>query len=239
MSDEKIKIYKNKERGKTEVRKNYVPQYQIMGLEPEEIKSAVAGSRVSSPAAPTNDNPRTRRVGIRQPYAEVIPSPVGRHKSPVPNVGNNMEHTWSSVNDEIVDDLSNQDYQSDMKSRPIIDNNDYVSDATLGLSQDDFPEYGTEDLPTLDEVASPPRKQFVSETDDAEDVSYIIHQLEDNDYLMLVGGVAVCSGPLEEVQEQARLLVFGDHKLCDGNPIPADDIVVIKRVPIKIGLFLE
>lgn len=231
MSDEKIKIYKNKERGKTEVRKNYVPQYQMMGIEPEEIKSAVVpGARVSESQPITNDNPRTRRVGIRQPYADPVPSPVGGSRGPVPNVGNNMEHMWSSVDGEIIDDL---DVDSD---RPMVDNNDYVSDEALGLPQRPP---SREELPSLDEMIHPPVRKFVEETVDADDANSVISKLSEGDYLLMVGGVSVCSGPAEEVQEQARLLVFGDHELCDGNPIPVDDIVVIKRVPIKIGLFLE
>jgi hypothetical protein len=64
-------------------------------------------------------------------------------------------------------------------------------------------------------------------------------QLQEDDYLLLVDGTAICSGPMDEVQEQARGLVFGEHPLCDGEPIPVDDIVVIKRVKLKVGLFLE
>ncbi len=144
-----------------------------------------------------------------------------------------MEHTWSSVDGEIVDDISMDG------THPMVDNNEFVSAAALGLSEESH-----EELPALDEVAHPPQKKFVSPpaatvTPDADDVLPILHNLAEGDYLLLVDGVAVCSGPVDEIQEQARLLVFGEHEMCDGNPIPVDDIVVIKRVPIKVGLFLE
>ena len=231
MSDEKIKVYKNKERNAPESHKSYIPQYQLMGVEPDEIKSAVVPEVRVSNQPPTNDNPRTRRLGIRQPYAN--PMSMDLNKGPVPNVGNNMEHSWSSVDGEIVDDLT--DDHEIMSNRPIVDNNDYVSDEALGLPRSP----SREELPSLDEMIHPPVKRFVEESIDADDINDVISKLTEGDYLLMIGGVSVCSGPAEEIEEQARLLVFGEHELCDGNPIPVDDIIVIKRVPIKIGLFLE
>lgn len=236
MTDSKVKLYKNPARSKPEHRKAYTPQYQIMGVEPEEFKSAITPAHnvhVLAKPQQTADNPRTRTPGMRQPYAESVTSPIGRGRGPIPNVGNNMEQTWSSVDGEIVDDIS-EEIDS---GHPMVDNNDFVSAAALGIQ---------EELPALDEVANPPPKKFVAQqkptvtsTPDADDLTGILHNLSEGDYLLVVDGVAVCSGPVEEIQEQARLLVFGEHEMCDGNPIPVDDIVVIKRIPIKVGLFLE
>lgn len=235
MSDN-VKIYKNPDRSKPEKRVSYTPQYQVIGVEPEEYKSAIApGMPVAAPPtlAPLADNPRTRKPGIRQSYAETTASPVGRGKGPVPNVGNNMEHTWSSVDGEIVDDVSLGG------DHPMIDNNEFVTTEALGVSQNFH-----EELPSLNEVKNPAPIRFISPpvtaaAPDADDVLPILYSLAEGDYLLVVNGVAVCSGPVAEIQEQARLLVFGEHEICDGNPIPVDDIVVIKRVPIKVGLFLE
>jgi hypothetical protein len=234
MPDVKIKTYKNPERNKPDNHKSYVPQYQIMGVEPDDFKGAIVPDSYKSNHNPTADNPRIRPQNIRQPYAESTDSPVGRGKGPVPNVGNNMEHTWSSVNGEIIDDLTNLPMID--SDHEMIDNNDYVSDAAFGTA---------EELPSLDEVKTPPTKSFMSQKDlkkvisDNDDINSIIFSLSESDYLLIVDGVSVCSGPMAEVQEQARLLVFGEHKLCDGNPVPIDDIIIIKRVPIKVGLFLE
>lgn len=232
MSDKTVKFYKNPSRSEQEQRKSYTPQYQVLGVEPEEYKSAIAPGP-QPPVKKSSDNPRIRKPDIRQNYAETTASPIGRGRGPVPNVGNNMEHTWSSVDGEIVDDVTLD------PNHPMIDNNDFVSAAALNL-----PVESHETLPALDEVAHPPQKKFVSQpattvTTDADDVLPILHNLAEGDYLLLVNGVAVCSGPADEIQEQARLLVFGEHELCDGNPVPVDDVVVIKRIPIKVGLFLE
>lgn len=219
MSD-KVKIYKNPARSEQEQRKPYTPQYQLMGVDPEEYKSAIAPN-VQVAAAPVvastaSDNPRIRKPGIRQSYAETTDSPIGRGRGPVPNVGNNMEHTWSSVDGEIVDDVALDG------NHPMIDNNEFVSTEALGVGKKQtFTLPPTTVTPEVDEVLS------------------ILYTLTEGDYLLLVNGVAVCSGPVSDIQEQARLLVFGEHEMCDGNPIPVDGIVVVKRIPIKVGLFLE
>lgn len=235
MSD-KVKTYKNKGRSEQEQRKPYTPQYQLMGVDPEEYKSAIAapGTQLPVVSTPTtSDNPRIRKPGIRQAYAETTDSPIGRGRGPVPNVGNNMEHTWSSVDGDIVDDIALDG------SHPMIDNNEFVSTEALGMSSN-----FNEKLPGLDEIKHPPSKIFASSptatvTPEADEVLPILYALAEGDYLLLVNGVAVCSGPIAEIQEQARLLVFGEHEMCDGNPIPVDGIIVVKRIPIKVGLFLE
>jgi hypothetical protein len=243
MSNGKVKTYKNPDRNKPEDYKPYVPQYIVEGKEPREYKSAVLSDTVIAVKQASEDNPRTRKAAIRQPYAEAVPSPVGRGRGPIPNVGNNVEHTWSSVDGEIFDDLSGE--QQLDPNHPMVDNNDFVSPAALGLQQ--------EELPMLDEVQNPTPKQFVQASpvpgtpkqmfsappSGDEDLFPIVRDLEQGAYLLIVGGVPVCSGPKEEIEDQAKAFIFGEHEMCDGNPIPDDDIVIIKRVPIKIGLFLE
>lgn len=244
MSNGKVKVYKNPARNVTETYKPYIPQYQIRGMEPEEHKSpqaSILGMGVKPNPLPL-DNPRGPKSAVRQPYAEAVSSPVGRGRGPVPNIGNNMEHTWSSVNEEIVDDLTSSSALD--PDHEMIDNNDYVSAAALGLP---------EELPALDEVAHPTGKifspkTFLSQADlnevmrkeaPRDDLYAIVEDLEEGTYLLIVNGVAICSGPSDEIQDQARALVFGEHELCDGEPIPAEDLIILKRATVKVGLFLE
>lgn len=227
MSNGKIKVYKNPNRGKPETYQSYVPQYQIEGKEPIEIGGSINGFVKPNPLP--LDNPRAARSPIRQPYAEAVSSPVGRGRGPVPNVGNNMEHTWSTVNDEIVDDM-----QLD-PNHPMVDNNDYVSAKALGLPEDVMPQPKRDASFLSQHELSHIMKQEQSQ----DDLFTVVQDLEEGSYLLIVSGVPVCSGPAEEIQDQARALVFGEHELCDGNPIPAEDIVVLKRAQIKVGLFLE
>ena len=218
MSNGKVKVYKNPDRSKANNFKPYVPQYQVLGVEPEEFKSAVVPSNYPS-VQPNEDNPRVRpQAPIRQNYANNTPSPIGRGLGPIPNVGNNVEHTWSGVDEEIVDDMGDVD-----PNHPMIDNNEYVSEEALGR-----PTTATQSLHSyMEEVAAPaPRTE-------QDDLIPILQDLEE------ANGIAVCSGPLEDIQEQASALVFGEHDLCAGNPIPVEDIVILKRAVIKFGLFLD
>ncbi len=234
MSD-KVKLYKNPARKSVPSGlKPYVPQYQLMGVEPEEYNSPTSASyKIAQSVKPQPlplDNPRASRPLIRQPYAEAVPSPIGRGKGPIPNVGNNIEQTWSSVDGEIVDDL-------DVPMEEMIDNNDFVTEEALGevsIVERDPHEKEMVSAPktflTEDELQNALKEEFLNE---------IIKQLPEGDYLLLLDDNAVCSGPLEEVQEQARGLVFGEHPLCHGQAVPLEDIVVVKRVQLKVGLFLE
>jgi len=242
MSTTKVKVYKNPERNKPAVHKPYVPQYQSLGIEPSEYKSPLApGFKIQPPSPGSTDNPRTQRPNIRQqPYAEAVPSPIGRGRGPIPNVGNNMEQTWSGVDGEIVDDIS----ESLDPNQPMVDNNEFVSANALGLTdEEEYTEIGGDAINQVREASNNIEKSFLTENVlqnalQEEYLSKLIKQLEEDEYCILVDGSAVCSGPIDYIQEQTRSLVFGEHELYHGNPVSVDDILVIKRVKIKVGVFL-
>ncbi len=235
-TDGKVKLIKNPDRNKPSAYKPYVPQYQVHGVEPQEYHggAVVPGQQMARPTALPTDNPRARRAPVRQPYAEVSPSPVGR--GPVPNVGNNMEHTWSSVDGEIIDDLTGHDLD---QNQQMIDNNDYVTDTAFGFQNG----------PTASDIrpnyqAFPPRAieqeiEASHQPADPDDLLPVLVGLDDDSYLLIVAGVPLCSGPKDEIEDQARALFYGEHELSDGNPVPIDDIIILKRVKVKVGLFLE
>lgn len=254
MSDTKLKIIPNPDRNTQAPYKPYVPQYQVHGKDPQQYQGAETSGdvKVARPQSLPTDNPRAKRAPLRQPYAEAIDSPIG--KGPPPNVGNNMEHTWSSVDGDIVDDISvDQDHE-------MIDNNDLVTDQALGypngLTADDISPSTQRGTVTLEEVMDEPTFHIGSDviddhrsaileiekelfTTETQDLLSTVSSLEDDNYLLIVSGIAICSGPKEEIEEQTRSMVFGDHEICDGNPVEIDDIVIIKRIKVKVGLFLE
>jgi hypothetical protein len=246
---EKVKLYRNPYRNKLPDFKPYIPQYQQMGLEPEERMTPPASmghaARQLVKAPISKDNPRAPRPLMRQPYAEAVASPVGRGRGLLPNVGNNLEQSWSSVDGEIVDDLDG----SIDPNHQMVDNNDYVSAQALGVTEDgdSLPVYEPEadDVVEIEETSFMTQNQLQNlesqdqYTESEQYLSAVVDSLEEGEYLLLVKGSAVCSGPLEGVQDQARGLLFGEHPLCDGNPMPVDDIVVLKKVKLKVGLFLE
>jgi len=238
-TDGKVKTYKHPERRQPSAYKPYVPQYQIEGVEPKEYQGAVVpgGSQVARPSA---DNPRLKKPPLRQPYAAATTSPIGRGLGPVPNVGNNMEHTWSSVDGDIVDDMSGEPDQ------PMVDNNDFMTEQALGFQSGVTAEnlrgplsYGQVTLEMPETPEFPLEKSAYLPPIETEDLLPIVADLADDSFLLIVSGVSLCSGPKEEIEDQARALVFGEHEMCDGNPIPIDDIIILKRVKVKVGLFLE
>lgn len=231
MSNEKIKLYRNALR-KTDngnvVRHPYLPQYKALGLTPEncEMKSLPETVLVSKMITP-DDNPRTRRVSIRQPYAEAVETTASTlGNSPIPNVGNSMEQSWSYIDNEMIDDLSGEVIGTLDENAQMIDNNDSVS------------------IPNSPIIESPiieAEKGFMTENDLKQELNNTndLSSLEDNSYILIVNDNIISIGSMEHIQDQANLLIFGEHDLCDGTPIPAEDIIILKKIKIKIGLFLE
>jgi len=200
---DKIKIYKNPKRSENATYTKYVPNYQNMGVEPQEFKSAMVSPNTPVIQRPSAENPRIRPTGLQ-------PSPDKVVKGPVPNVGNNMDYTWSGVDNHVINDL--QEYPTS-PDHPMIDNNDFVTDEALNMSS--------------------------SEDVHEEDILPIINDLESGSYLLLVNNVPICSGPTSEIEDQVRALIFGEHELSGGVPISENNIIVIKKVPIKVGVFLD
>lgn len=236
-SDKKIKVYKNRNRNNAEVYKPYMPQYQVHGKEPEEYKGTVVPNNtpIVRPTELPLDNPRAKRSSIRQSDTTAVNSNLKNIDNLVLNVGNNMEHTWSSVDAKIIDDLSNVELDL---NEPMIDNNEFVTPQAMdyqnGIMADDIlPPQNTHNFILEEEM-----EKSVS-TSYNEDLLPIVADMEEDSYLLIIAGVSVCSGPMEEIQEQARGFFYGEHELCDGKQTSLDDIIILKRVKIKLGLFLE
>lgn len=239
MSDHpgKVKLIRNPDRNKPPEYKPYVPQYQVHGVEPQEYHGAVVpgGAVVNRPTPLPNDNPRARRAAVQQPYAEAIVSPIGRGRGPVPNVGNNMEHEWSSDGSGIVDDLSDQ---AD-PNHPMIDNNDYVTDEALGYQNGLTAAHIQPKQKVFPPQAIEQEVEAVHQPADPNDLVPVLTGMDEDSYLLIVSGVPVCSGPKEEIEKITETMASGEHEMCDGNPVPLDDIIILKRVKVKVGLFLE
>jgi hypothetical protein len=62
--------------------------------------------------------------------------------------------------------------------------------------------------------------------------------LENNDYLLLVDGALLTSGTKDEIELQVSQLIYGDHSKFESKVDP-DNILVYKKINIKIGIFLD
>jgi len=240
----KVKIYHNKQRDIPDNYKPYVPQYQLNGIEPAHYQGAVVPSNTQV-ARPTAVNPREgKRPSLRQPYAEAVNTPaIGVGKGKLPNVGNNLDQNWVDVDNQLIEDFD--------PNQPMIDNNDVMTDQALGqnyqngfTAQDLSPpsQYGKVNI-VNDNPLEP--NQIINDPvslnshHQEDELLSIVSDLQEELYLLIVSGAAICSGPKEEIEDQARAFIFGEHQLCEGNPTPIEEVLVLKKVKIKVGLFLE
>jgi len=97
-------------------------------------------------------------------------------------------------------------------NHPMIDNNDFVD---------------------LDQ----PEQRDVSEKYSI--FNFLKEELSENEYILMVEDTIICVGEIKEVEAQANALMFGEHKFCNNQPIPVDSLMILKKMKIKTGLFLE
>lgn len=62
--------------------------------------------------------------------------------------------------------------------------------------------------------------------------------LEIGNYIILVNGKMLGKGSYQLMQQIATSLLYGDHADFD-NPVEIDDIVILKRIGLKFGVFLN
>lgn len=141
-------------------------------------------------------------------------------------VGQQVNNSTSSVMPSSTATHSNQEpsmevddniYDEELNKVPvekgyIIDNNDYVD---FGFNQ------------------APPQATQANQntTRKTETVPPVSATPRIGDYILMVFGKIILTGNLEVIQEKVKEIVYGDE-------VEIDDIVVLKRVEIKIGVFL-
>jgi hypothetical protein len=232
MSNKQVKVYSNPARQQPDKPVHYEPQWQVHGIDPKPFQSArlPTGAKM---APPSPHNPREGvNPSLRQPYATTHEaSPAGRAGLPL-NVGNNMEHSWAG--ETMIDDLSGEMVDP---NQPMIDNNDFATDQAMGYQSgfmaSNLGSPVSQGKVVIEEVAEKPLRNAGNN-----DLLSVISDLEEDQYLLMIEGVPVCSGPREYIEEQAHQLAWGEHSMCDGSPVPIDDMLILKRAKIKVGLFL-
>lgn len=226
------KIIKNINRSAPEEFVKPTPFYESEGIEPYQHKQINFPGQTIFAIKGNEDNPRLPRVTMQVPYAEPANKKIGTGY--FPNVGNNIEQTWSGISEDVIDDLDGIDPNHEM-----IDNNDFVS--PLNQVESKF------FAPIIEEDIVENTNDVIEEIDlsGAKIVSKEYNNLLENiltlkneEYLLMINDVVICSGDLEEVQSQADSLVFGEHPSFP-DPIPVEQLVILKRIKVKVGLFLE
>lgn len=227
------KIYRNKARNQQKTHAPYIPVYQKEGLEPGVIAARSiehAKSQLTNHAPVVSyDNPRMRPA----PSFQKSPEEQKVELSSLPNIGNNMETSWSSIDDYsevyIEDDLG----ESFDPNHPLIDNNEEDPD-------------NWQDIPAKLEKAPPVKNTYVDDNEEELKVEHITEQkasnsfdIAENEYVLIFNNDVVTRGAIDLVEKEVSAMVLGEHQLNSFYEITPDDIVVLKRVKLKVGVFLE
>lgn len=200
----------------------YVPNYKQLNITPNQMSPSNGAQFVVSTGSKQNPRervvPRTRAI----PFAEVVIEdkfPIGT--GPVPNIGNNIEHTWAGVDGEVVDDIGLYEGSQEM-----IDNNDFVEI--------------DEPTPSHKKIAESLKQQQEQEDVSAfEGMDSFVNTKKLDEYTLLIFGEFYSSGSLEEIQREVADILYEQHPLCKHAKITLDDITVLKKVAIKFGVFIS
>ena len=212
--------FKNPARTLQKPYKPYTPQWQVLDKEPMTPEGQPLSELTARPAPvvvpPSNLRPvasfggqtrKPRPMGISQnvPFAEPGQTLGSGH----PNVGNNVEATWASLDGMSINE---QGDVVEIEDAPVQDNN-----------VDDPRNYKS-----IPKMLPPPA---------ADNQMYLDVKVDEG--VLVVMGEVIAINPLSLIEEEVQALIFGEHPLCQDNDITLDDIVVLKRAKIRAGVFVE
>jgi hypothetical protein len=156
--------------------------------------------------------PEWMRLGVK---------PVKMDKKQVPVIKSSKKdeiNNFSAVDGKMYDEEGNE-----IKVEPghIIDNNDYVFPPNVKLN--------------------PPSTQRETEEIMFEENNQptILGQPRVGQYILLVNGKIVDTGSLEQIESVARAILYGENEGFSNQEVRVDDIVVLKRVGINVGIFID
>lgn len=210
----------NRNDKKTEYVPDYVPNYKKLNVNPVNA-SPQSGDFVISRGSPNNPReravPRTRTVPFAEaPIEDNFPIGIG----PVPNIGNNIEHTWSGVDVGVIDDIGLGD-----DLNPMIDNNDFVEIEKIASQHKKITAQQMQHLQNEDVESYKTLSTFVDTTNLGE-------------YSLLIFGQFYSSGSLEEIQKEVTDILYNQHAINKVSNVTLDDIAVLKKMNIKFGVFI-
>lgn len=154
-------------------------------------------------------NPNRANQRVQTPYE---PEYLRKGIVPLPAPGSEI----SSLDGNTIDE---DGFMSNIDDGHIIDNNEYVN-------------FGFDSKPTSRQVKQEQSAKVgsVEKADDSPNIG---------DYILMVHGKLVLSGPIDVIESQVKAIMYGDDKSFSGIEVSIDDLVVLKRVDIKVGIFVD
>lgn len=258
MSDNKKTFYqRNPARQEKEHRAPYRPQWEEMEVEPvpfpqfrvpatknQSVPSMIFGQTKRGIPTPPN-------VGSIDTFQNFSPGQPEEREIMVPDFSQGFRGQQIDPN------------------ASMIDNNDFLSDAAMRQEGDweresprfhpnqgqvrvvDVPDVQSSDkdfdassrmvregkLPV--EIPQRRTKVVSGGKNEMDDALFILNSLDPDQFFLFVKGKPLCSAPLKEIEEEINALIFGNHSLFEGERVEQEEILVVKKVPLKVGVFLD
>lgn len=57
--------------------------------------------------------------------------------------------------------------------------------------------------------------------------------------ILMIDGKIILTGSMEEVLKEARSILYGENEQFESAVIAIDDIIILKRMNLKVGVFLD
>jgi hypothetical protein len=169
---------------------------------------------------PNRKNEQERHITYQPEHVRLGIKPIKMERKLVPFVKSSKKdetEDFSSVDGVIFDDDGNE---IKVEQGQVIDNNDYV-----------FPP---------SPVSNKPRQQNPQEQSNmaTEEQQSVQGSPKVGDYILMVSGKIIDTGSLELIEATARSILYGENESFH-QEVKVDDIVVLKRVGINVGIFID
>lgn len=182
-------------------------------------------------------NAKQQQTPFEPEYVRLGKEPIKMEKKQAPTLLTSKQETrdFASVDGVIFDENDNE-----VKVEPghVIDNNDWVFPPDVPVKRVyDGTRPISKDGKVWEEATMSNRS--VSQEKTTETKSTIQGQPQVGEYILLVFGKIVHTGKLNEVEGISRAILYGENEQFIGTEVKVDDIVVLKRVGINVGIFID
>lgn len=142
-----------------------------------------------------------------------IDVPEAPQKFVAPQAHPNTDDSFMGIDSSFFDENG----EVSVESGHIIDNNDFVS---FGVPTSQSP------------LPKPSVNEKINEEENVDSPKV-------GDYILMVFGKLITAGSVKFIESKVKDIMYGDDPSFSGLDVSADDIVVLKRVNIKVGIFID
>ena len=154
---------------------------------------------------------------LAKDLSDVIKNPT-RH---TPSVRSKYEPEYVRLNRDPI--VHPTDMYASVDDIPFDENDEPIDTQGHIIDNNDFVSFG--------EAPPAPRREEPRETQSTTP--------EVGEYILMVLGKLIASGSLEDIEKRVKAIIYGEDQSFSGLEVGLDDIVVLKRVALKIGVFID